>query len=85
MERQIKTINNDQKYFPVSGNQAQGCCSHTKCVTETLGDIAWKFTEKSFPWGITVELESGENIMVYKKSFTTKNISYRGYFYITGK
>lgn len=50
-----------------------------------VDDTAQKFTGKNLSWEITIELEFGESIVVYKGSFSTKSTSYRGYFYIMGK
>lgn len=66
-----------KKRFLVSVKQAQGV--HTPNIM--VDDTTQKFTDKNLSWGIIIELEFGENIVVYKESFTTKTTSYRGYFY----
>lgn len=59
---------------------------HAKCNGRWKSNlISQKFLGKNLSWGIMIELEFGENLVVYKESFPTKPTSYRGYFYIMGK
>lgn len=75
------TITSGKKFF-VSVKQAQDIVPTLNIMVD---DTTQKFTGKNLSWEITIELEFGESIVVYKESFTTKPTNYRGYFFIMGK
>lgn len=73
------TITSEKKFF-VFVNQDQDIVHIPNIMVDAP---AQKFTGKNLSWRI-IELELGENLVVYKKTSQQKTHC-RGYFYITHK
>lgn len=76
---EANTITSEKKFF-VFVNQDQDIVHIPNIMVDAP---AQKFTGKNLSWGIVIELELGENLVVYKKTSQQKDTLQRIFLHYT--